>query len=171
MSQSSEPTQSPETATTEPAQEAKKDPTKWWLNPSTKRYCKVGGLVWRRAVKDLNSVKLESSQPAQPPPTPAQPANNLKLQDVNELMKRQLMNEASDVVLQNARKLADSDDMTDAELNAMLKKLLIAKLTGGAKSPRKKTKKPAKKKAKRKARFRVVMPSSSEESSDSSDSD
>lgn len=143
-------------------------------NPNSGRMILKSSVLYKKLVKS-GVIKEESTQPpVQPRETPAQapqPVSNgeLKVEAMprpEDLYKTRLLHEARDAVLQNSAKLADASGMNDQQLDALLKKLLMAKLGVGVepKGQHKKSKKRTKK-----ARFKVVSSSESEDSSDESD--
>ena len=116
-------------------------PDKWYLNPKTRRYVKVGGALHKRLLKEGNTVQLDG---------------------ISEL-NAEMVNMTGELIDENQDELKQAIDNDD--LDGMLRRLLIAKLCPQKK---KKAKKKAKKRKKIKV---ITPPSSSDESSESSDSD
>jgi hypothetical protein len=136
--------------------ETTKDPEEWYLNPHSNRYCRVGGKLHTRLIKELNAKK----------PEPV-PRGNIKLEPVNtaDVLQHRLMEESTEMIQENIHALGDVENLSQKELDRLLKRMLIDKL-GLSEKPRKKRKK----KKKKKPRFKVkTPPSSSSEESDSSD--
>ena len=116
-------------------------PDKWYLNPKTRRYVKVGGALHKRLLKEGNTVQLDGTSE----------------------LNVEMVNFSGELIDENQEELKQAIDNDD--LDGMLRRLLIAKLCPQKK---KKAKKKAKKRKKIKV---ITPPSSSDESSESSDSD
>jgi hypothetical protein len=136
--------------------ETEESQTEYYLNPATQRYIKVGSSTHKRLIKKLNCVK----------PIPQRVApGNIKVQEVNpnDVLRHRLMEESTQMVKENLDSLGDVENMSQKQLDKMLKKLLISKLGLGEKTKKSKKKK--------KARFKVVAPPSSSESESDTESD
>jgi hypothetical protein len=143
--------------------EAPKNPDEWYLNTHSNRYCRVGGKLHTRLLKESHTApKVE--------PAPEDLSKgNIKVQEVNPnaVLRHRLMEESTDMIKENMESFGNVENMSQKELDKMLKKLLMEKLGLGE---RKKSKRKTKKK-KSKARFKVVAPPpSSSESDTESDS-
>lgn len=97
------------------------------LNPDTNRYIKVNSQKHKRLIKE---GKLPPYEPP-PPPAPPSPSRSAR---------KKLARIATDVASENQRAL--TDDLSDSQMDALLKKMLYAKLCGKPKKPKKKKKKP-----------------------------
>jgi hypothetical protein len=130
--------------------ETEENQTEYYLNPATSRYIKVGSSTHKRLIKKLNCVK----------PIPQRVApDNIAVREVNpnDVLRHRLMEESTQMVKENLDSLGDVENMSQKELDRMLKRLLIAKLGLGEKKSKKKKKK-----------FKIVAPPPTS-SSDSSD--
>ena len=132
--------------------EKSQQPDKYFLNEKSGRYCKIDGKRHRHMLKAQNAVNIDGTPIVEATP-----------------LQAELVNTAAEVVEDNIAEL-QTVVHDPAELDDMLKRLLIDKLCG-SKQP--KTKAKAKKRKaktkKRKKRIRVVTPppSSSESESES----
>ena len=144
------------------------------LNPRTQRFVKIGGASYRKAIKNgdiippsMKNVKpVEQPAVEQPVPSPIQPPeieyDESRLQDkLGEMTKN--------VIKTNFEQLAN-ENLTDKQIDKLLKKMLFQKLC--VDQPTRKEKKPKKVKSKtKKKRFKVITPppSSSDQSESESD--
>jgi hypothetical protein len=146
--------------------ETKEKPqTEYFLNPHTKRYIKVGSSTHKRLIKKLNCVK-PIPQRVEPAELKDLSTGNIKVQELNsnDVLRHELIQHSTDMIKENLNTLGGVENMSQEELDKMLKKLLIEKL-GLGKSKKRKTKK------KKKARFKIITPPpSSSESDTESDS-
>jgi hypothetical protein len=149
-----------------------KPQTEYFLNESTGRYIKVGSSTHKRLIKKLNCVKpiAQRVSPTEPmgPTGPKDlskelSTGNIKVQDVNsnDVLRHRLMEESTDMVKENLDSLGDVGNMSQKELDKMLKKLLIEKL-GLGKSKTSKTKK-----KKKKSKFKIKTPPPTESDTES----
>ena len=141
--------------------ETEEKQTEYFKNERTGRYVKVGSSTYKRLIKELNCAAPIAQRVA-----PAEPAHNIKVQDVNhnDVLRHRLMEESTDMIRENMKSLENADNLSDKELDKMLRKLLINKLGLGEK-------KKSKRKTKKKARFKIVAPPPTSSESDSTDSD
>jgi hypothetical protein len=135
--------------------ETEESQTEYYLNPATQRYIKVGSSTHKRLIKKLNCVK----------PIPQRVApDNIKVQEVNpnDVLRHRLMEESTQMVKENLDSLGDVENMSQKQLDKMLRNLLMSKLGLGEKT---------KKSKKKKKKFKVVAPPSSSESESDTESD
>ena len=144
--------------------------TRYYLNPKTGRYCKVGSKLHRRLMKEAHCVNKPK------PETPPTPEITQNVQPVN----RQLMLQSgvadmmADVVADNHHLLEKASQyMDDQELDRLLKQMLLEKLQAPAaktnsRKPKTKSRKGRSKKKASKPRYKVskAVVSSSESGSE-----
>ena len=145
-----------------------KDYSNYALNNKTGRYCKMGSRTYIRGVKSGDiEVKQEPTPAPAPAPTPAPspvvaPPLPAKLPE----FETKVAETCTDIVKENPEKFAE---LTQAQTDRLLRKMLYEKLCLNDDKPEKKEKKS--KKPKKKARFKVKKPKTPPPSSDESSSE
>ena len=130
--------------------------TQYFLNEATGRYLKVGSPTYKRLMKKMHSVKPPSTR------------DNVRVEEVQpeNVLQHRLMEESTEMVKENLDTLGNIENLSQKELDRLLKRMLMDKLN----LSEKKSKKSKKSKRKKKPRFKVkTPPSSSSEESDGSD--
>ena len=134
------------------------------LNARTNRQIKIGSRAYKQLVRDGKLTPV-----AMPDLTPSEEPILLSEQDVN--LEQKLAEAATDILAENIPQLKRSTNMGSDEMDALLKKLLIQKLSskpGKAKPVKPKKVKPVKKKKKKaKKKYKIVEPESESESESS----
>ena len=147
------------------------------LNPRTQRFVKIGGASYRKAIKNgdiippsMKNVKpVEQPAVEQPVPSPIQPP---EIEYDESRLQDKLSEMTANVIQTNFDQLAN-ENLTDKQVDKLLKKMLFQKLcidqpTDTLKVNPKKVKTKTKTKKKR---FKVITPppSSSDQSESESD--
>lgn len=131
---------------------------KYFFNEETRRYCKVGSPTYKRLMKKLHQVDPEN--PLEFEESESEEETNTENTD----LKNELLNQGSDMIMQNQDQFKDIEKMTQKELDKMLKKLLMKKLQLNKKKKPKPKKKPKLKTKKKKKKKKITPPPSSSES-------
>ena len=117
-------------------------------NPLTKRYVKIGSPAHKRLVRAGVLPPVEETPPE---PNPEAPEFNEKH------LQTKLAEISTDMIKDNLKTIVKNQKLSDKDLDILLKKMLYEKLCLG-----KNTDKP--KETKKKKKFKIVEPSSSDES-------
>jgi hypothetical protein len=138
------------------------------MNPKTSRYVKRSSRIGQRLLKSGAIKPIKPKPPPEPEPVveiPPQPVEAIPQPN----LRRMLTEASSEMIAENRSQLENTEDLSDKQVDKLLKKLLYEKLcvSKPSKSKARKAKLKAKKKAKR--RFKIREPSSSEESDSDSD--
>jgi len=144
------------------------------LNPRTQRFVKIGGPSYRKAIKngDIIPPSMKNVKPVEQP-DPIEPIQHPEIEYDESRLQDKLSEMTKNVIQNNFEQLAN-ENLTDKQIDKLLKKMLFQKLcidqpTDKLKVKPKKTKK-VKTKTKSK-RFKVITPppSSSDQSESESD--
>ena len=162
------------------------------LNPRTQRFVKIGGPSYRKAVKAghiiphsaVEQPAVEQPDPIQPPETDPRGGGRIGFAELPQAMsvsltptieydearlQTKLSEMTANAIQTNFDQLAN-ENLTDKQIDKLLKKMLFQKLC--IDQPTRKEKKPKKTKSKtKKKRFKVITPppSSSDQSESESD--
>lgn len=148
------------------------------INPDTGRIISKTTAKYKKLVKlgkiDENEQKeqKEPKQPKQVEIVKEKVVETVKEQDLepafNEAkLQSKLADISTSMIKDNLKKVVESQKLSDAELDTMLKRMLYKKLCVEENKPKKKEKKEKPvKKTKKKAKFKVVSSSESESESD-----
>ena len=120
-------------------------------NPLTKRYVKIGSPAHKRLVRAGVLPAVEESPPE---PSPEAPEFNEKK------LQTKLAELSTDMIKDNLKTIVKSQKLSDKDMDILIKKLLFEKLC----IKPDKTKPKETKEKKKKKKFKIVEPSSSDES-------
>ena len=121
------------------------------LNPLTKRFVKIGSPQHKRLVRNGTLPPVEETPPE---PSPEAPEFNEKH------LQNKLAEISTDMIRDNLKTIVKSQKLSDKDMDILIKKMLYEKLC----MQPDKTKPKETKEKKKKKKFKIVEPSSSDES-------